>query len=122
MVQRPRYDSEQTYAFNYEHPPHPVDIEVPEFPGEWTFCGRRVGSPLGVPAGRVLSMADALDQAQYRQRGQLAAYALADGRQVEVVRTGVKIDGAAPAVAGDVGPLGLPVAPAGEVTGQSSLF
>ena len=49
---------------------------------------------LGVPAGRVLSVREALDAPQFRQRGQIAEYELADGRRVEVLRTGVQMDGA----------------------------
>ncbi|MDJ0825877.1 MAG: CaiB/BaiF CoA-transferase family protein [Rhodobacter sp.] len=50
---------------------------------------------LGVPAGRVLSVREALDQPQFRQRDQIAEYELDGGRRVEVLRTGVKMDGAA---------------------------
>mgnify|MGYP002624327824 FL=1 len=49
---------------------------------------------LGVPAGRVLSVREALDQPQYRQRDQISEYVLDSGRRVEVLRTGVKFDGA----------------------------
>ena len=47
---------------------------------------------LGVPAGRVLSLPEALEQA--RAAGQIASYELKGGRQAEVFRTGVRIDGA----------------------------
>ncbi|MEM9427628.1 MAG: CoA transferase [Pseudomonadota bacterium] len=47
---------------------------------------------LGVPAGRVLSLPEALEQA--RTAGQIAGFALAGGRQAEVFRTGMRIDGA----------------------------
>ncbi|KMW58730.1 L-carnitine dehydratase/bile acid-inducible protein F [Candidatus Rhodobacter oscarellae] len=49
---------------------------------------------IGVPAGPVLSMEEALQQPQYQQRDQVAGFTLRDGRSVEVVRTGVQIDGA----------------------------
>ncbi len=51
----PRYDSRKTYAWNYDHAPEPVEVQVPEMPGEWTFCGRPVPSPLGMPAGPLLN-------------------------------------------------------------------
>jgi formyl-CoA transferase len=55
---------------------------------------------LGVPAGQILSMQEALHQPAYRARDQVATYTLPDGtdgaggRAVEVVRTGVHMDGA----------------------------
>lgn len=48
----------------------------------------------GIPAGQVLSVAGALGHPQYVQRDQIATFALADGREVRMVRTGVKMDGA----------------------------
>ncbi len=51
----PRYDPSRTYRWNYDHAPAPVEVEVPDCPGEWSFCGCRVGSPLGVPAGPLLN-------------------------------------------------------------------
>ncbi len=48
---------------------------------------------LGVPAGRVLSLPEALEQA--RAAGQIASFELEDGRQAEVFRTGMRIDGSA---------------------------
>ena len=50
-----RYDPAQTYAWNYEQSPQPLDVEVTACPGEWTFCGRTVDSPLGMPAGPLLN-------------------------------------------------------------------
>jgi dihydroorotate dehydrogenase (NAD+) catalytic subunit len=55
MNDYPRYDPHQTYRWNYEHAPDPVDVDVPEMPGDWSFCGRRVPSPLGIPAGPLLN-------------------------------------------------------------------
>ncbi|MEP1200208.1 CaiB/BaiF CoA transferase family protein [Tateyamaria sp.] len=55
---------------------------------------------LGVPAGRVLSLPNALEQA--RAAGQIAAFELQGGRQAEVFRTGMRIDGAPLSV--DTGP------------------
>ncbi|NQV27579.1 MAG: hypothetical protein HQ518_24790 [Rhodopirellula sp.] len=50
-----RYDLSQTYRWNYENVPEPADVEIPTIPGSWTFCGREVPSPLGVPAGPLLN-------------------------------------------------------------------
>ena len=51
----PRYQIERSYAANYDDAPDPVDESIPEFSGEWTFCGKRVASPLGMPAGPLLN-------------------------------------------------------------------
>lgn len=51
----PRYRIEETYEWNYDHAPNPVELDVPEVPGNWTFCGRKVSSPLGMPAGPLLN-------------------------------------------------------------------
>jgi dihydroorotate dehydrogenase (NAD+) catalytic subunit len=51
----PSYDRHRSYDWNYEHAPPPVEAPVPDYPGEWTFCGLPVGSPLGVPAGPLLN-------------------------------------------------------------------
>ena len=55
---------------------------------------------IGVPAGAVLTVPEALAAPQVADRGLLATFANAPGvgRDVSVVRTGVKIDGAPPAV------------------------
>lgn len=51
----PRYDIHRSYQWNYEHAPDPVDCAATEVPGEWTFCGIRVPSPIGIPAGPLLN-------------------------------------------------------------------
>jgi len=51
----PAYDRSQTYAWNYGHPPNVVECDVPAWPGDWKFCGRKVGSPLGIAAGPLLN-------------------------------------------------------------------
>jgi dihydroorotate dehydrogenase (NAD+) catalytic subunit len=51
----PRYDRRQTYAWNYEHAPAPLALDVPAISGAWSFCGRPVASPLGIPAGPLLN-------------------------------------------------------------------
>lgn len=50
-----RYDLTRTYRWNYDNAPDPVDVDVPVIGGEWTFCGRKVSSPLGIPAGPLLN-------------------------------------------------------------------
>lgn len=54
----------------------------------------------GVPAGPVYSVAQALAQEQVAGRGLIAGFADAPGvgREIRVLRTGVKIDGTAPSV------------------------
>ncbi|GAB4149888.1 MAG: diguanylate cyclase [Planctomycetaceae bacterium] len=51
------YDSTQTYRWNYDHAPERPDPPEPaaEIPGNWTFCGLPVESPLGIPAGPLLN-------------------------------------------------------------------
>jgi len=51
----PRYDRRKSYDWNYDHAPDPFETAVPPYPGDWTFCGLPVGSPLGVPAGPLLN-------------------------------------------------------------------
>jgi dihydroorotate dehydrogenase len=52
----PRYDTTQTYRWNYDHAPEVIErLELPAVPGSWTFCRRPIPSPLGVPAGPLLN-------------------------------------------------------------------
>lgn len=51
----PRYDITRDYRWNYDHAPDPVQIDIPPMSGEWSFLGRRVNSPLGIPAGPLLN-------------------------------------------------------------------
>lgn len=51
----PRYDTTRTYQWNYDHAPDVVPAEVPEWPGNFSFCGLPVDSPLGIPAGPLLN-------------------------------------------------------------------
>jgi dihydroorotate dehydrogenase len=51
----PRYDIDETYRWNYEHAPLPVELEVPDVPGDWRFLGVPVKSPIGIPAGPLLN-------------------------------------------------------------------
>jgi dihydroorotate dehydrogenase len=50
-----RYEPARAYEWNYDHAPDPVEADVPAVPGEWTFCGLRAASPLGMPAGPLLN-------------------------------------------------------------------
>ncbi len=51
----PRYARDRSYEWNYQHAPDPVEIDAPRVPGSWRFCGLKVDSPLGVPAGPLLN-------------------------------------------------------------------
>jgi dihydroorotate dehydrogenase (NAD+) catalytic subunit len=51
----PHYDWSQSYEWNYDHAPSPVEGDIPPVPGEWDFCGIPVDSPLGIPAGPLLN-------------------------------------------------------------------
>lgn len=51
----PRYDIHRSYDWNYEHAPECAALEVPAMEGNWSFCGRPVASPLGMPAGPLLN-------------------------------------------------------------------
>ena len=54
-AQLPRYDISRDYRWNCDHAPEPADVEVPAMPGEWTFLGHLVDSPLGMPGGPLLN-------------------------------------------------------------------
>ncbi|MDA0834208.1 MAG: hypothetical protein O2955_12195 [Planctomycetota bacterium] len=51
----PRYDRLQSYEWNYDHAPNPVDIDVPEITGDWSFLEIPVASPVGIAAGPLLN-------------------------------------------------------------------
>ncbi len=52
----PHYDREQTYEWNFKNAPADVPrFEIPDFPGDWTYCGLPVNSPLGIAAGPLLN-------------------------------------------------------------------
>ncbi|MBL8234914.1 MAG: hypothetical protein JNL98_40815 [Bryobacterales bacterium] len=51
----PTYDIQQSYEWNYQNAPDPVEIEVPPCPGNWTLCGHHIHSPIGMPAGPLLN-------------------------------------------------------------------
>ena len=53
-----RYDFTQSYRWNFEHAPRaPAGVPTKDVavPGEWTFLGLSVASPLGVAAGPLLN-------------------------------------------------------------------
>ncbi len=50
-----RYNRQQSYQWNYDHPPEIVDVDVPDWPGHTSFCGYQLKSPLGMPAGPLLN-------------------------------------------------------------------
>ncbi len=54
----------------------------------------------GIPAGQVLEVPEILEQPQIAERGMLASFQAVPGadRDIQVVRTGIKLDGTAPAV------------------------
>ncbi|MDB2407236.1 CoA transferase [Jannaschia sp.] len=52
----------------------------------------------GIPAGRILSVEDALDLPQLVARDQIADFTLEGGRAIRVFRTGLQVDGASPRV------------------------
>jgi dihydroorotate dehydrogenase len=52
----PRYDTAQTYRWNYDRAPEPpAGIEVPRIGGKWTYCRRPIRSPLAIAAGPLLN-------------------------------------------------------------------
>lgn len=51
----PRYDLTQSYQWNYDHAPDPVECDVSNVAGNWSFCGLPTPSPLGMPAGPLLN-------------------------------------------------------------------
>ncbi|MDB4786851.1 MAG: hypothetical protein P8M30_19590 [Planctomycetaceae bacterium] len=55
MSHLPRYNIHESYRWNYEHAPEPVEVDVPSISGEWFYCGLPIASPLGVPAGPLLN-------------------------------------------------------------------
>jgi dihydroorotate dehydrogenase len=52
------YDYRRSYDWNYANAPEsPFDRDVAPVPGAWDFCGFKVNSPLGMPAGPLLNSA-----------------------------------------------------------------
>ncbi|QDT12159.1 hypothetical protein [Planctomycetes bacterium K23_9] len=56
----PRYDTNQTYQWNYDHPPDSQSdvvnsLDLPAVAGDWQLCGLPIESPLGIPAGPLLN-------------------------------------------------------------------
>lgn len=56
MAEALRYDISRTYDWNYANAPSPsVETAPAAVPGDWSFCGLPVDSPVGVPAGPLLN-------------------------------------------------------------------
>lgn len=55
MIEFPRYNISKDYNWNFDHAPLPVVANVPTVSGNWTYCGQRVNSPLGIAAGPLLN-------------------------------------------------------------------
>ncbi len=51
-----RYQASASYDWNYDNAPRwPFDPPLGPVPGNWTFCGLPVRSPIGIPAGPLLN-------------------------------------------------------------------
>src|SRR5439155_122542 len=50
-----RYDWHESYDWNYANAPDRVPQDEPVVPGQWSFCGLPIGSPLGIAAGPLLN-------------------------------------------------------------------
>ena len=55
MIEFPRYNISKDYNWNFDHVPLPVLADIPPVSGNWTYCGQKVNSPLGVAAGPLLN-------------------------------------------------------------------
>ena len=55
IMNLPRYEPTKSYRWNYDHPPQPVEQDIPSLAGDWRFAGLPVDSPLGIPAGPLLN-------------------------------------------------------------------
>ena len=55
MIEFPRYNISKDYNWNFDHAPLPVAANVPVVSGNWTYCGKKVNSPLGIAAGPLLN-------------------------------------------------------------------
>ncbi len=55
MIELPRYNISKDYNWNFDHAPSPVLVDVPAVSGNWTYCGQKVDSPLGIAAGPLLN-------------------------------------------------------------------
>lgn len=51
-----RYDLKQSYDWNFEQAPAVAPpVAIPSIPGDWTYCGLPVNSPIGMAAGPLLN-------------------------------------------------------------------
>ena len=51
----PRYDISQSYQWNFDHAPDPIQVAERPVTGRWQLCGRSLNSPLGIAAGPLLN-------------------------------------------------------------------
>ena len=51
----PRYEIRQSYQWNYDHAPDPIDSDQVSVVGEYQICGLPIESPLAVAAGPLLN-------------------------------------------------------------------
>ena len=51
----PRYVLEQSYDWNYDHPPTPTNADIPQLDRTWRFLNWDLESPLGIAAGPLLN-------------------------------------------------------------------
>ncbi|TWT52280.1 Dihydroorotate dehydrogenase B (NAD(+)), catalytic subunit [Thalassoglobus neptunius] len=51
-----KFQIDQSYDWNFAHAPQTAESSpVAKLPGDWTFCGKAVNSPLGIAAGPLLN-------------------------------------------------------------------
>lgn len=50
-----RYDIQRTWRWNLDHSPLPQTATSESLPGNWSWCGVRTNSPLGISAGPLLN-------------------------------------------------------------------
>lgn len=97
LVSDPRFASRQARLEHRFELKAEIEAALAAHPAEHWW--RRL-TAVGVPAGPVYSVAQALAHPQMADRGMVATFANVPGvgRDIRVLRTGVKIDGAAPTV------------------------
>lgn len=97
LLDRPEFADRETRKRNRDVLRAELETTLAARPArEWA----RELNRIGVPAGAVLSVPEVLEMPQVAERGMVATFENVPGvgRDIRVVRTGVKVDGAAPAV------------------------
>ena len=97
LIADPRFAERQPRLQNRQQLTEILERELLKKPAsEWW----QLLSAAGVPVGPVYSVPEALDHPQVRDRGMIGKFADAPGvgRDIHVVRTGIKVNGEAPAV------------------------